>query len=76
MELFRTKDIYEASALIASQAKFLNLEPDKNYYWFVFENSDMCRKLSDSYWRNELEVLAKDLTDAIRTLKDRIFASK
>ena len=76
MEQFRTKDIYEASALLASDAKFLYLEPESNFYWFVFENATACRTLSDSYWRNELTVHAKSLTDTIRSLKDQIFARR
>ncbi len=71
---FRTKDIYEAAALIAAKAKFLLLEPDNGFYWFLFSDPHNCRTLSDAYWRNELKVSAKDLTEAIRTLKDRLFA--
>ena len=74
METFRTKDLYEASALLAAKAKLLSLQPDRSFCWFVFENATACRILSDSFWRNELTVSAKDLTEAIRTLKDRLFA--
>ena len=75
MDQFRTKDIYEASALIAAKARFLHLLPDKHFYWFVFEDCDHCRQISDSYWRNELKVMAKDLTEAIRTMKDKIHSN-
>lgn len=75
MDQFRTKDIYEASALIAAKARFLHLLPDKSFYWFVFESATACRQISDSYWRNELQVLAKDLTEAIRTMKDKIYSN-
>lgn len=76
MEKFRTKDIYEASALIAANAALLTLEADSGFYWFVFEDSDTCLKISNSYWGNKLRVLAKDYADAIRSLKDRVFSSK
>ncbi|KKR56129.1 MAG: hypothetical protein UT93_C0004G0007 [Candidatus Woesebacteria bacterium GW2011_GWF1_40_24] len=71
---FKTKDFYEASACIASKQKLACLEKDGNFYWFVFEDCDGCLKISDLFWRNELKVLAKDYADAIRSLKDRLFA--
>ncbi len=74
MEQFKTKDFYEACCLVAKKQKLLTLEKDTSFYWFVFESYDTCRKISDSYWRNELTVFAKDYADAIRTLKDRLFA--
>ncbi len=76
MEQFRTKDIYEASALVASNALLVGLERDQGFYWFVFENATGCRKVSDAYWSNKLSILAKSYADAIRSLKDRIFANK
>ena len=74
METYKTKDIYEATALLANNGRLIQLEKEGNFYWFVFENLDMVKKMSDSYWRNELSVLAKDYSDAFRTLKDRLFS--
>jgi len=71
---YKTKDIYEASALVASKLRLVNLERGSGFYWFVFEDWDASRKISDLFWRNELKVLAKDYADATRTLKDRVFA--
>jgi hypothetical protein len=76
MENYKTKDIYEGSALIAAKARFLFLEPEGSFYWFVFEDTLACRNISDQYWRNELTVKAKDYAEAIKTLKDRIFANR
>lgn len=76
MNHYRTKDIYEAASLISSNAKFLRLEPQNNFYWFIFEDLDTCRKTSELYWSNNLIVNAKHLTDAIRSLKDQIFSRK
>lgn len=75
MEQFRTKDIYEAGALMAADLIFMGLEPGEGFYWFVFENATGCRKIADAYWSNRLKVLAKDYADAIRSLKDRLFAN-
>jgi len=71
---YKTKDIYEAAALLASKEKLVGLEKDSGFYWFVFGTRDASLKASDLFWRNELQVLAKDYADAIRTLKDRLFA--
>lgn len=73
---YKTKDIYEAAALLAKKARLASLEKTDSFYWFVFDDWDAGRTLSDSYWRNELVVLARDYSDAVRTLKDRIFANK
>lgn len=74
MDKYKTKDIYEASCLVAKKAKLLTLEKQSNFYWFVFDNLNVCQKISDEYWRNELMVSAKDYSEAIRSLKDRLFA--
>lgn len=76
MELYKTKDIYEASALVTSDIKLLRLEKESNFFWFVFENLQKSEDISSQYWNNELMVLAKDYSDAIRSLKDRLFASR
>ncbi len=76
MERYKTKDIYEASALVAANLTIIGLEADSGFYWFVFESATACRKISNDYWSNSLTVKAREYADAIRTLKDRIFASK
>lgn len=70
----KTKDIYEAAALMAKGVKLITLERGTGFYWFVFEGGDARLKYSDLFWRNELNGSFKDYADAIRTLKDRIFA--
>lgn len=76
MEQFRTKDIYEAGALIAADLLFVGLEPGAGFYWFVFDDETACRKVADTFWSNRLRVSAKDYAEAIRSLKDRLFANK
>lgn len=71
---YKTKDIYEASALIANKVKLVKFEQGAGFYWFVFEGGDLSLKTSDLFWSNELKVLAKDYADALKTLKDRIFS--
>jgi len=73
---FKTKDLYEASALYAVKTPILAIERDGKQCWFVFDKPEDCRKNANSYWQGELVVNAKDFADAIRTLKDRIFAQQ
>ena len=74
--MHKTKDIYEASALLAYNLKLVKLELEHNFYWFVFENNDVSRKTADKYWRGDLSVNAKQYADSIRTLKDISFARR
>lgn len=71
---YRTKDLYEASFLYASHQKLLQLERVGSPFWFVFENRESCQELIDSYWKREARIDAKEFVDALRSLKDRLFA--
>lgn len=70
---YETKDLYEASAIYSLYGKFIGLEKDGKQFWFVFDNKDICQKISNDYWQKQLSVDAKTYADAIRSLKDRIF---
>ena len=74
--MYRTKDLYEASFLYAHLQKLLGLEKDGRYYWFIFADKYTCEKLSNAYWSGDININAKTYSDAIRTLKDRLFAQK
>lgn len=73
---YRTKDLYEASTLYALNQKFLYLEKSQDYFWFIFENKEVCQEVADKYWRREVSVDAKTYSDAVRTLKDRLFSQR
>ena len=73
---YYTKDLYEASFLYAHQQKLLGLEKDCKFFWFIFKDKSACEELSVAYWAGEIEINAKAYSDAIRTLKDRLFAIK
>ena len=74
--VYLTRDLYEAALLFACQQKLLRLEKEEKgrSFWFVFLGQKTCQSLVDTYWRRELNVNAKAYTDAIRSLKDRLFA--
>jgi hypothetical protein len=73
METFQTRDLSEAAFLYASGRKFSKLNSDGQRFWFVFDGKHECKKLADSYWRKEATINAKEMSDALRTLKDMIF---
>jgi hypothetical protein len=74
--IYKTKDLGEASALITAHCRLINLETEKGFFWFMFDDPETCRKTSDAYWNNTLAVRAKELVDAMRSLKERVFAEK
>jgi hypothetical protein len=73
---FFTKDLNEAAALVASNIRLIRLEQGQGFYYFVFNNKD-AQNICDKFWAGELHLdNAKEFSDALRTLKDRLFARK
>lgn len=68
-----TKDLSEASFLYASGRKFTQLIKEDGRFAFAFDDKVTCQKLIDELWRKEAVVNAKELLDAMRSLKDLIF---
>ncbi len=71
---YSTKDLYEAATLYTLNITFLGLERDGQICWFNFANDELCKKTADAFWSRKVKVDAKSYAEAIRTLKDRIFA--
>jgi len=71
---YKTKDLGEAAALLSNSVRLLRLEKDGNIFWFVFDEKTKSERLSDKYWSGDLMVNAKGYDNALRTLKDRLFA--
>lgn len=74
MDEFKSTDLYESAFIYASGVKLVRLEGEGSQKWFVFAEKERCGGLSNAYWSREAKVVAKDLVEAIRTLKDMIFA--
>lgn len=75
-DVYQTKDLYEAALLQAHDLKLLKLVKENNYYWFAFEDKTKAEELSVQFWQGVVKVNAKLYAEAIRRLKDRIFARK
>lgn len=73
----QTKDLYEAAFLFAQGQKLIRLEKDGSIYWFVFGNDNFtAEQLRNLYWSGEGLVSGRSYAEAIRSLKDRLFAQR
>ncbi len=73
---YRTKDLGEASGLLCKSAKLLRLEKENNFFWFVFEDANLCESTANAYWYGKLTVNAREYYEATRDLKDRLFRTR
>lgn len=73
---YATKDLGEAAALLCSSAKLLKLQKENKFFWFIFANKSLTEQLANEYWSGGLKLPAKQYSEALRSLKDRLFAQK
>lgn len=72
--LYKTKDLAEASFLLAKGKQLLILEREEKTCWFVFRGTEECEQLVNSFWFGNSTIQAKSFYDAIQILKNKIFA--
>ncbi|MBL7130924.1 MAG: hypothetical protein ISS45_05955 [Candidatus Omnitrophica bacterium] len=70
------KDLYLAAFLYSSNLKLLCLRKESDFFWFIFEDKHKAEQLANQFWRKEAEGNIKVYAEALRTLKDRLFAEK
>lgn len=68
--IYRTKDYSYASILLATSHHLIDREWENNICYFVFENKDDCDKTIIDYLNGKIMINAKELWEAIRTIKD------
>ncbi len=73
---YATKDLYEASFLYAVGKELVDLARDNNQAWFIFADQHSCEELVKQYWARKGSVTPKIFAEAIRSLKDKLFANK
>lgn len=73
---YSTKDYWLAGALLASDNKLLRLDWREGRAFFVFQDLEKCEQAAQAYWTGDLRVSAKAFTDALRTLKDRLYGNE
>jgi len=72
---YLTKDLGEAAALLTAGINLLRLQKESKFYWFVFDSTNS-HEISNNYWSGQLKVVAKQYSDSLRSLKDRLFAQR
>lgn len=75
MNNYRLKDMYLAAYLYSQGLDLIKVERDGKVCWFNFESKTQCESLANLYWSDKAEVKVKSFVEAIRSLKDIIFAS-
>jgi len=71
---YSTTDFWLAGGLLASGKCLLRLDRrDERRIAFVFKDLNKCEAATTAYWAGDLKVSAKAFTDALRTLKDRMY---
>lgn len=73
-ENYKTKDLSEASMLIVKGQQLLTIVREGHICWFIFDNKEVCEKLSNQYYFSEVLVNARIFHEAMSRLKGRIFA--
>ncbi|MCX6731077.1 MAG: hypothetical protein NTZ55_04460 [Candidatus Roizmanbacteria bacterium] len=75
-ELYKTKDLGEAGALLVKQQKLARITREGKVCWFEFENPTVCLELCPDYFFGELLVNANEYYETLSKLKNRIFSEK
>lgn len=72
--IYRTRDLSEAAALLICKKHFIQIQREGKVCWFVFEDLEECKQISNEFFFGELIVNARDYYQIITKLKNRIFA--
>lgn len=72
---WRCKDLYLAAFVYSQGKELMKVEREGKTCWFVFANPNAhCEELQAAYWANRGQTPPKVFADAVRSLKDLIFA--
>ena len=75
--IFQTKDLPEASFLLARGRSLQNTVHNGRICWFIFDDSDStCKALTDEFWQGKGTIDAKTYYDSMQRLKNAIFSQK
>ena len=68
------KDLSEASFLLVKGQIINSIQKIGQVCWFSFNDKQLCEKLSKEFWFGSPLIDAKKYSEAIKTLKNRIFS--
>lgn len=73
-DIYKTKDLGVAAALIAKKLKLKKINRFGKVCWFVFNNKEACLYFVNKYYYGRLPINARGLYEILRRLKNLIFA--
>lgn len=73
---FSTKDLYLAGLIYSKGVRFQGIRREGKTCWFLFEDKDLCERLQQQFFAKTVETNAKNYADALRTLKNLVFADQ
>lgn len=73
-EFYKTRDLAESAALIVNGQKLTQVEKEGKVCWFIFEDEDKCKQISNQFFFGKLLVNAREYYEATARLKNRIFS--
>jgi len=71
---YRTRDLAESATIFLLGQQLINIERINGVCWFIFEDLNKCKEISNNFWFGKCIVNAKDYYDTINKLKNRIFS--
>ncbi|MFH1863953.1 MAG: hypothetical protein ABIJ85_03545 [bacterium] len=71
---YKTRDLAEASAFITKGQEITRIEREGAICYFVFNNSELCKELSNKFFFGNFQVNARELYESMNRLKNRIFS--
>jgi hypothetical protein len=72
--IMETKDLYLASLWYAKGVRMVDIRRNGKECYFIFEDKEKCKEIEKRYWSKEEVVIAKEFTDAVKTLKGLLFS--
>ncbi|VVA44322.1 conserved hypothetical protein [Candidatus Roizmanbacteria bacterium] len=72
--IYKTKDLAEAGALILKEQGLERIEREGKVCWFIFTNKIECQKLSNQFFFGNLQANLREYHEILSRLKSRIFS--
>jgi hypothetical protein len=71
---YRIKDMYLAAFIFSQGVELKGVERFGHICWFIFSDKSSCERLTNLYLTDKAQAKIKSFVEAIRSLKDIIFA--
>ena len=74
INLYRTKDQWNAILLYATGQVLDDVEWNENTCYFIYEQANVCKKIIQDNLKGKVQVNAKSVQDAMATIKGIIYS--